>query len=219
VVSTRTSIPAAADWRTNTKPKSCALRPVSLLGEEIRPSAMRLVTSVRDSPKPVAMSVVRLIGTRCAKWTPTSRMSAFGSSTGLVSSVQASVQSSTTSLRCASRGSASSFAASAGSLSWKRSSTVGVTERTVTRSSTVSLTVWPHRTHSANSQTSSSFWLALTRKRPRVRYRVDGQVRQRRRIVGKSVWRTSHRMVARTRKVSSCTRKDQSAARPAFGRR
>ena len=47
------------------------------------------------------MSVVNLSGMGCAKWTLTSRMSAFGSSAGLISNVQASAQSSATSLRCA----------------------------------------------------------------------------------------------------------------------
>ena len=62
---------------------------------------MCFVTSARDSARPVAMSVVNLSGMGCAKWTLTSRMSAFGSSAGLISNVQASAQSSATSLRCA----------------------------------------------------------------------------------------------------------------------
>jgi hypothetical protein len=92
-------------------------------------------------------------------------------------------------------------------------------ERTWTRSSTVSLTVSPHWTHSASSQTSSSLWFALTRNRPWVWYSVEGQVRQRRRMAGRFVGRTSHCVVARTGNVLSCTGEGRSAARSSLRHR
>lgn len=92
-------------------------------------------------------------------------------------------------------------------------------ERTWTRSSTVSLTVWPHWTHSASSQTSSSLWFALTRNRPWVRYSVEGQVRQRRRMAGRPAGRTSHCVVAHPGNVLSCTREGRSAARSSLRQR
>src|SRR4051812_40922820 len=86
-------------------------------------------------------------------------------------------------------------------------------ERTLTRSSTVSLTVSPHREHSASSQTSSSLWFALTRNRPWVSKSVEGQLRQRRRMVGRAEGRTSHWEAARTAKVFSGTGKGRSTTR------
>lgn len=165
--------------------------------DERLPSATSLCTSARDTSKPTDNSVVSLIGICRAKRTEVSITSAADRSTAVFWSAHAPSQSSVTPFRRSSTGSSSSCAASSRSLSWNRFRVDGSMVRTCTRSRTVSLTVSPQPVQSASSQTSRSLRFALTRNFPCAWYRVDTQLRQRRRMRGRPVGYTSHWVASR----------------------